>query len=312
MDYSVIIPCYNEAKNINELFAKLLPVLTALNSDCEIICINDGSNDSTLDELRQQLELCDSLTILDLSRNFGKEIALTAGLDHAQGEYVITMDADLQHPPELIPEFIKKISEGHDVVYGQRVLRNGVDSIGHNFFVSIFYKLMHKFAEVPLVKDAGDFRLMKKQVVEALKSLPEKKRFMKGLYAWVGFNQAALTFEAPVRTQGESAWSNLKLIRFAIDGIVSFTSAPLRIWSWLGIVIASISGLYSFSIILQTLLYGRDIPGYATLAVSIFFLSGVILISIGVLGEYISQIFTEVKNRPSYIVRDLIQKENDD
>ena len=135
---------------------------------------------------------------------------------------------------------------------------------------------------------------------------------MKGLYAWVGFNQAALTFEAPVRAQGESAWSNLKLIRFAIDGIVSFTSAPLRIWSLLGIVIASISGLYSFTIILQTLLYGRDIPGYATLAVSIFFLSGVILISIGVLGEYISQIFTEVKNRPSYIVRDLIQKENDD
>tara|TARA_B110000503_G_scaffold82359_1_gene125675 strand:- start:728 stop:1666 length:939 start_codon:yes stop_codon:yes gene_type:complete len=312
MDYSVIIPCYNEAKNINELFSKLLPVLTALNSNYEIICINDGSDDSTLDELRQQLELCDSLTILDLSRNFGKEIALTAGLDHAQGEYVITMDADLQHPPELIPEFIKKISEGHDVVYGQRVLRNSVDSVGHNFFVSIFYKLMHEFAEVPLVKDAGDFRLMKRQVVEALKSLPEKKRFMKGLYAWVGFNQAALTFEAPVRAQGESAWSNLKLIRFAIDGIVSFTSAPLRIWSWLGIVIASISGLYSFTIILQTLLYGRDIPGYATLAVSIFFLSGVILISIGVLGEYISQIFTEVKNRPSYIVRDLIQKENDD
>ena len=312
MNYSVIIPCYNEAKNINELFSKLLPVLTALNSNYEIICINDGSDDSTLDELRQQLELCDSLTILDLSRNFGKEIALTAGLDHAQGEYVITMDADLQHPPELIPEFIKKISEGHDVVYGQRVLRNSVDSVGHNFFVSIFYKLIHEFAEVPLVKDAGDFRLMKRQVVEALKSLPEKKRFMKGLYAWVGFNQAALKFEAPVRAQGESAWSNLKLIRFAIDGIVSFTSAPLRIWSWLGIVIASISGLYSFIIILQTLLYGRDIPGYATLTVSIFFLSGVILISIGVLGEYISQIFTEVKNRPSYIVRDLIQKENDD
>ncbi len=283
MNYSVIIPCYNEAKNINELFSKLLPVLTALNSNYEIICINDGSDDSTLDELRQQLELCDSLTILDLSRNFGKEIALTAGLDHAQGEYVITMDADLQHPPELIPEFIKKISEGHDVVYGQRVLRNSVDSVGYNFFVSIFYKLIHEFAEVPLVKDAGDFRLMKRQVVEALKSLPEKKRFMKGLYAWVGFNQAALTFEAPVRAQGESAWSNLKLIRFAIDGIVSFTSAPLRIWSWLGIVIASISGLYSFIIILQTLLYGRDIPGYATLTVSIFFLSGVILISIGVL-----------------------------
>ena len=180
MDYSVIIPCYNEAKNINELFSKLLPVLTALNSNYEIICINDGSDDSTLDELRQQLELCDSLTILDLSRNFGKEIALTAGLDHAQGEYVITMDADLQHPPELIPEFIKKISEGHDVVYGYRVLRNSVDSVGHNFFVSIFYKLMHEFAEVPLVKDAGDFRLMKRQVVEALKSLPEKKRFMKG------------------------------------------------------------------------------------------------------------------------------------
>jgi polyisoprenyl-phosphate glycosyltransferase len=232
MKYSVVIPCYNEAKNIGELFSKLLPVLDNLNTDYEVICVNDGSSDATLGELKKQLKTSTTISIIDLSRNFGKEIALTAGLDHTKGDYVITMDADLQHPPELIPAFIRTLAEGHDVVYGQRIMRNNIDSVEHNLFVAFFYKLMHEFAEVPLAKDAGDFRIMNRQVVEALKSLPEKKRFMKGLYAWVGFDQTALPFEPPARMQGSSTWSRLKLMRYAIDGIVSFTSAPLRIWSW--------------------------------------------------------------------------------
>ena len=305
---SVVIPCFNEGPNVLRLFGALTQVLNSTGVDFEIICINDGSTDDTLLRLEAQQANEPSLKIIDLSRNFGKEIALTAGLDHVTGDMVLIMDADLQHPPDMIPQFLEKIAEGYDVVYGLRINRDKTDRAGHNILVKLFYKILDYSSETKIPENSSDFRLMTRQVVEALKSLPERKRFMKGLYAWVGFNQTHLPFEAPPRNQGSSKWSSVNLMGLAIDGIVSFTTMPLRLWSWLGVIIASLSALCSIVIIIQTLFFGIDIPGYATLATAIFFLSGVQLISIGVLGEYISRIFIEVKNRPLYLIKRLDKK----
>ncbi len=303
---SIIIPFFNEEASVGPLFQRLRPVLAELHPHYEIICIDDGSNDGTVEALRFAQSADARILILSLSRNFGKEAALTAGLDHASGEAVQFMDADLQHPPELIPEFLVKLSEGWDVVYGVRTCRKGETKV-KRFFAGLFYSLMSRISETPLPRDAGDFRMLSRRAADAVRQLQERQRFMKGLFAWVGFRQTPLAYEVEPRRFGQSGWSTLALCRLAWNGILSFTSLPLRVWSLLGSVIAAAAAGYAGWIIIDTLINGADLPGYPTIVTAIFFLGGVQLLSVGILGEYIARIFAETKRRPIYLVRDLLK-----
>lgn len=300
LEISCVVPAYNESGNIEKFIPALIDSLASLAETYEIIVVNDGSTDDTAEKLLQFKEN-PSVKWLDLSRNFGKEAALTAGLAYATGEVTLLIDADFQHPLELIPTFIEKWAEGHDVVYGTQE-----DRQSQSFFVkkasSFFYKMLGKISKISIPANAGDFRLLDQKVVVELNRLDEKERFMKGLYAWVGFRQCAVPFVAPKREEGTSGWSKRKLIELALVGITSFSNTPLRFASYLGLVISCASFIYGSLIIIDTLLFGEEVQGYPTLIVSIMFLGGVQLLSIGILGEYIARIFTEVKRRPTYIV----------
>lgn len=301
-DLSVIIPMHNESDMIDELFARLLPVLRSTHKTFEVICVNDGSGDDTLDRLLEKQGDEPALCVVDLSRSFGKEAALSSGIDHARGAGVIVMDADLQDPPELIPDLIAKWDEGFEVVYGARRSRDH-DSWFKRTTARAFYALFNKLSDTQLPSDAGDFRLMDRVVVEALMALPEHSRFMKGIFAWVGFKQVGVPFDRPDRHAGESQWPYFKLVRFALDGIFSFSTVPLRVWTWVGTGTALVGLLYAVFLILRIAVYGIDVPGYASTMVAVLFFGGVQLISIGVLGEYIGRIFRETKQRPLYVVR---------
>lgn len=300
---SVVIPFHNEADNIAPLLERLVPVLNALSPSWEIICVDDGSEDETFFALRTA-HLSDSrIRIVKLSRNFGKEAAISAGLRVAAGEHVFLMDADLQHPPETLPEMMAIQASGIDVVYGLRRSRQTEGRL-RSGLSSLFYRVFSGAADVRLPADAGDFRLMSRRVVDALNALPEQSRFMKGLYAWVGFSQQAVPYDVAKRASGRSKWSLPKLFSYAWNGIVSFSALPLRLWSLIGICIAACALVYAVWIGVSTLVFGRDVPGYATLAVAIFFLGGLQLLSIGMLGEYIARIFTETKKRPLFIIEE--------
>lgn len=301
---SVVLPVYNEAESIPALLARLCPVLNATGSDWEIIAVDDGSRDGSLAALQAARLEEPRLRIIRLSRNFGKDAALAAGLRMARGEAVILMDADLQHPPETIPRLLSVHATGVDVVYGLRCSRL-TEGWLRGAFSSSFYRLFSHAAEVPIPANAGDFRLLSRRVVDALNALPERKRFMKGLYAWVGFSQQAVLYEVEPRWAGSSRWSFFKLFGYAWNGLVAFSAAPLRFWSIAGSVIAAGSLGYAIWIGATTMLYGRGVPGYATLAVAIFFLGGLQLISIGVLGEYVARIFDEAKQRPLFVVEEM-------
>lgn len=304
MRLSIVIPFFNEQDSVGALFEALRPVLDDLHFDCEIICVDDGSTDHTVECLLAAQAVDFRIQIMTLSRNFGKEAALTAGLDRASGDAVLFMDADLQHPPEMIPEFLAKLSEGWDVVYGVRTSRKGEAPL-RRLFAGLFYSLMEKASEAPLPRDAGDFRILSRRAADAVRSLPERERFMKGLFAWVGFRQAALSYVVQPRRYGQSSWSLLRLSQLALNGLVSFTSLPLRVWSLIGFFIASASALYAGWIVVDTTMNGADLPGYPTIVTAIFFLGGVQLLSIGILGEYVARIFTETKQRPIYLVQDV-------
>jgi len=302
VELSIVIPMRNEAPMIDGLFEVLLDVLDSTAASFEIICVNDGSDDDTQSRLEAAQNRHREIGIVELSRGFGKEAALTAGLDHARGDAVVVMDADLQDPPELIVVFLEKWRDGYDVVYGARRSRDQ-DSWLKRFTARAFYRIFNSLSATTLPPDAGDFRLMDRAVVDALKSLPEHSRFMKGIFAWVGFKQIGVPFDRPNRSAGESQWPYLKLFRFALDGLFSFSTVPLRLWTWIGTGTALVAFLYAIFLVFRVVVYGRDVPGYASLMVAVLFFGGVQLISVGVLGEYIGRIFRETKRRPLYIVK---------
>lgn len=301
---SLVVPMFDEALALERFFERVLPILENATPDYELICVNDGSRDETMTCL-QTVRLADPrVKIVDLSRNFGKEAALTAGLDYADGDAVIPLDADLQDPPELIPEMIAKWREGYDMVVAVRRDR-GSDSLGKRGSADLFYRVIGRLSDVPIPPNAGDFRLLDRRVVVALRTLPERTRFMKGLFAWVGFRQATVTYARPARVSGESKWRFWKLWNLALDGIFSSTTLPLRIWTYFGVGIALAALSYMTFIVARTLLHGVDVPGYASLAAMLLFFSGINMVGLGVLGEYVGRIFVETKRRPRYLVREL-------
>jgi len=297
---SCIVPIYNEDSLIAEFVLALDKTLKSLNYPYEILLIDDGSHDNTMliiNQLRSQLQL----RYLRFSRNFGKEKAISAGLDYARGEAVILMDSDFQHPLELLSQFVAKWEEGYDMVYAVRQNRND-ESWLKRTCAKAFYQFASKINRVNIPENAGDFRLLDKKIVIALQKLPERNRFMKGLYSWVGFKQIAIPFEVQPRKSGISQWSFYSLLDLAITGITSFTAFPLRMIALGGIAVATLSLLYAAWIILCTLIGGVETPGWATIVTALSFFGGLQLFAIGVVGEYIGRVFDEVKNRPHYII----------
>lgn len=295
-----VIPAYNEAEGITEFIAALCSYLAGLTTCYDVVVVDDGSRDDTaLKVIAASGGL--PVRLLSLSRNFGKEAAISAGLDEAHGEVVVIMDADFQHPIPMIGEFLDHWHQGYDMAYGVRSDRR-TDSPLRRHLSRGFYRLLSRGASVDIPADAGDFRLMDRRVVAALRQLPEGDKFMKGLYNWVGFNKVAVPFECGERFAGTSKFNLPKLFDLAMTGLTSFSTFPLRIWVGIGSVVSAISIIYALYIMARTLVSGTDLPGWATIIVSVSFLGGVQLLSIGLLGEYVARIFNEVKRRPNYIV----------
>ena len=304
-ELSVIIPVLNEAENIAPLLARLVPILRRCVASYEIIFVDDGSTDATLLAIDRANALDAAVGAVSLSRNFGKEVAIAAGLDYAIGAASVILDADLQHPPEMIEAFVEKWREGYKNVYGQRVDRSD-DSALRRTLTQRFYKIFGSVGETRLPEGAGDFRLLDAQAVLALRSLRERARFNKGLYAWIGFKSIGVPFEVETRAHGQSKFSYRKLTRFALDGLMSFSTLPLMVWSYVGTFISVLSMATAVYFVVDTITSGVDVPGFASLIVSVTFLAGIQLLSLGVLGEYIGRIFAEVKGRPLYIVEQRI------
>lgn len=301
----MIIPVYNESRNIGALLKRLVPVLDRCVASFEIIFIDDGSTDDTLPLLRAFHAEDSRIRALSLSRNFGKEIALAAGLDHTAGAATIIMDADLQHPPELIETFVARWREGYKNVYAQRV-DHGANKFLRRVLTQRFYKLFGSVGEMRLPEGAGDFRLLDAQAVAALRTMREHARFSKGLYAWIGFKSVGVPYDVEERLHGESKFSYRKLTHLALDGLMSFSTIPLKVWSYIGLATSLLAlSLASFYLI-RTIIFGVDVPGYASLIVSITFFAGIQLLSLGIIGEYIGRIFAEVKRRPLYLVEERI------
>jgi glycosyltransferase involved in cell wall biosynthesis len=298
---SLICPCYNEQEVIGYFLSSVTPILESFDKPYEIIFINDGSRDNTFNVLLNTKKQYPRIRIINLSRNFGKEAAMTAGLDVCQGEVVIPIDVDLQDPPELIKEFIHEYENGYDVVVAKRVDRTS-DSFAKKLSAAYFYKLHNKISQVTIPDNVGDYRLMSRKVVTEIQKLPENQRFMKGLFAWVGFKTAVVEYVRPPRKAGTTSFNGWKLWNFALDGITSFSTVPLRIWLYMGMIIAFLAFVYGSVIIAKTLIYGIDSPGYASLITIILFIGGIQLMGIGILGEYIGRIYMESKRRPAYII----------
>lgn len=297
---SCVIPAYNESAHLSAFLQDLQQTLKSLAIAYEIIVINDGSTDQTEQAMAPHLHE-DGIRYLALSRNFGKEAALSAGIDHARGDAVILMDSDYQHPLELIPEMMRLWRGGYDMVYGVIANRSNESTL-KRWGTGAFYRLMEIDAQFIIPRNAGDFRLMDRRVVDALRHLPERNRFMKGLYAWVGFKSVALPFVPNERKSGVSHFNMRKLSRLALAGITAFTTLPLRIWSAFGAIISIVALIYGLWIAVESTFIGNAVPGWSTLAVGLMLFSGIQLISIGILGEYIGRIYDEVKQRPLYLV----------
>jgi polyisoprenyl-phosphate glycosyltransferase len=305
IELSVVIPVYNEGANIGPLCDRVVPVLVRITPDWEIVFIDDGSQDDTAAAIRARHAREPRVGAISFSRNFGKEIAIAAGLDHARGRAVVIMDADLQHPPEMIETFVQRWREGYVMVYGQRLGREN-DSRIKRGFARAFYRLFDRFGETRLPPGAGDFRLIDRRGVEVLRTLGERARFSKGLYAWMGFPSIGVPFAVEERRHGTTKWSFRKLLRFALDGIMAFSTMPLRVWTYLGLLISLGAIGTAVFFLVRTLLFGTDLPGFPSLIVSVMFFSGIQLMSLGIIGEYIGRIFAEVKRRPLYVVQERI------
>lgn len=306
-ELSVIAPVFNEAENVPLLLERLTPVLERCVASHEIIFVDDGSHDATMAAVRAARAHDPRIDAVSFSRNFGKEIAIAAGVDIARGRAAVIMDCDLQHPPEVIEQFVAKWREGYDNVFGQRIDR-AADSPLRRALTLRFYKVFARFGETDLPAGAGDFRLLDRRALTALQSMRERARFSKGLYAWIGFKSVGVPFDVAERARGQSKFSYRKLTRFALDGLMSFSTLPLMVWSFIGVVISVFAMTIGVYFMARTALYGVDVPGYASLIVSVMFLSGVQLLSLGVIGEYIGRIFSEVKGRPLYIVAERLSE----
>jgi glycosyltransferase involved in cell wall biosynthesis len=296
---SVVVPAYNEEEVLPEFHRRLTAVLETLDFPCEILYVNDGSRDRTLGTMESFRD--SRVAIIDLSRNFGKEIALTAGLDHARGDAVVVIDADLQDPPELIPQLVAKWQEGYDVVYARRTARDG-ETLLKKTTAKLFYRFIQGINRVKIPADTGDFRLLSRRAVDALKQLRETHRFMKGLFAWIGYPQVAVNYRRDSRFAGTTKWSYWHLWNFALEGITSFTITPLKIATYVGLLTACGSFAYALFVIYKTLVHGDPVQGYPSMMVVILFLGGVQLMSLGVIGEYLGRMFNETKQRPLYFI----------
>lgn len=301
LQLSCVVPAYNEQDNLRDFIDALIPAVQALTSDFEVIIVNDGSRDATHDVAMQLVTQGLPVRYLALSRNFGKEAALSAGIDHARGNAVLLIDADFQHPLEMLPEMHALWQGGYEMIYGV-IADRGAESGAKRLGTNLFYTLMNSGNGVKVPPNAGDFRWMDRKVVDALRALPERNRFMKGLYAWVGFKTAALPFVPKDRAAGQSSFNLKRLGALALLGLTSFTTLPLRVWSVIGGAVALLALAYGLWITLDTLLFGADLAGWPTLAAGIMLFSGVQLMSIGILGEYIGRIYDEVKQRPTYLI----------
>ncbi len=300
---SVVVPMYNEEEGTDLFFARLTPILDSVTDDYEIVCVDDGSIDQTLVHLARHRARDPRIKVLSLSRNFGKDTALSAGLDYALGQAVIPIDADLQDPPELIPQMVAKWREGYEVVYARRAQRD-TDDAHKRLSAGMFYRIHNWMADVQIPDNVGDFRLMDRRVVEALKHLPEKTRFMKGLFAWVGFKQIGIDYRREARAAGTTKWRYWKLWNFALDGITGSSTVPLRIWTYFGAALGLFAMGYALWLVVHTMMFGNAVPGYASLMVGMLTLGSLNIIATGVLGEYVGRIYSEVRNRPLYLVRE--------
>lgn len=303
---SVVIPLYNESGSLGALHERLKAAIAGLPlAGHEFVFVDDGSRDTTFDEVAALAVIDPAIRAIRFARNFGKEAAMAAGLRAARGDIIVLMDGDLQHPPELIPAMLARWQDGAKMVTAVRRSRD-TDPWLRRQLSRGFYGLFKRVSEVALEEGGGDFRLFDRAVVDAINSLPERTRFMKGITSWVGFRQETIDFEPAERAAGASAWSLLRLLRYAIDGLSAFSTLPLRVWSMIGVCISGLSVLYGGWLVVRTAIFGIDLPGYASIIVSVLFLSGIQLISLGVLGEYVGRIFTEVKQRPLYLVSERI------
>ena len=300
---SVVVPMYNEEEGTELFFARLIPILETVTPDFEIVCIDDGSSDQTLVTLAKHRARDARIKLLSLSRNFGKDTALSAGLDYARGQAVIPIDADLQDPPEIIPQMVAKWREGYEVVYARRAGRD-TDDVQKRVSAGLFYRIHNWIADVRIPDNVGDFRLMDRRVVEAVKHLPEKTRFMKGLFAWVGFKQIGIDYHREARAAGTTKWRYWKLWNFAIDGITGSSTVPLRIWTYFGAGLGIFAMLYAIWLTVHTMIYGNAVPGYASLMIAVLTLGSINIVATGILGEYVGRIYNEVRNRPLYLVRE--------
>ena len=300
---SILIPCYNEEKSLPLLYPELVKLMDAnQNYEWELMFVNDGSRDNTLQELIKLRQQDKQVNYVDLSRNFGKETAMLAGFDYVTGDCMVIIDADLQHPPTLIPDMIKLWEQGYDDVYAKRKTR-GKESWLRKRLSLQFYKILQSSSRFDVLQNVGDFRLLDRSCINALKKMRESERYTKGMYCWIGFKKKEIEFVQGDRVAGESSWNYRGLFSLAIDGITSFTNAPLRISTIVGFVVSMFAFLYMIYVFFKALIYGDPVQGYPTLVILILFLGGIQLLSLGIIGEYIGRIYNETKNRPDYIVR---------
>ena len=301
---SVVAPAYNEGTGLDKFYSRLIDAVKELELELEIIYVNDGSTDNTLEVMLKQHGDDSRISIIDLSRNFGKEIALTAGLDHASGDAVVVIDTDLQDPPELIPELVEKWNEGFDVVNAKRSKRKGETSF-KKVTSFLYYRFLYQLSDIKIPKDTGDFRLLSRDALDALLKLREKHRYMKGLFAWVGYSQAEITYERDERYAGETKWNFWGLLDLAFEGLTSFSVLPLRLASMLGFITALAGLIFAVIVIIKKIMFGDPVAGYPSLVVLISVIGGIQLLALGIIGEYLGRVFNETKNRPLYIIKDI-------
>ena len=300
---SILIPCYNEALSLPILIPKLEDIANNLKQyDWEILCVNDGSKDNTLEVLRELRQIYNRVNYIDLSRNYGKENAMLAGFDYVKGDCMVIMDADLQHPPHVILQMLEKWEEGYDDVYASRLTR-GKESWLRKKLSLLYYRILQRSTRLEVLPNVGDFRLLDRRCLNALKQMRENNRYTKGMYCYIGFKKTYVTFETEDRIAGESSMNYKTLINLAIEGILSYTTVPLRIATVIGVLTSLFAFIYMLVVFIKTLLYGDPVQGYPTMMIVILFLGGIQLLALGILGEYIGRIFTETKNRPVYFVR---------
>ncbi|MDX1634897.1 MAG: glycosyltransferase family 2 protein [Marinobacter sp.] len=309
---TVIVPVYNEATVLDNFYERVVSVLDGLREKDSIegrmLFVDDGSTDESVAMIKKLAGNDPRVSLIRLSRNFGKEAALSAGLDHAESDAVVIIDADLQDPPELIPEMVSLWRQGYDTVYGQRTERRG-ETFLKRYTASLFYRFVGNLGRVSIPRDTGDFRLLSRRSVLALRNLTESNRFMKGLFAWIGYRQAALKYTRDPRYAGETKFNYWKLWNFALDGITSFTTAPLKLASYIGVMLSLGSFAYGVYVILKTLIYGDPVPGYPSLMTVVLFIGGIQLLFLGVLGEYLGRMFDETKRRPLYLIEEHLNAE---